>query len=397
MHALPKVLFIGGPDVDARLELMHRLKNDFEVSALGSEALLSERFLAEGFAYRAYRLSRQYNLCSDLYGVSQISAICRRLKPHIVHTFATKPNVWGRLAARLTGVPITIGTVCGLGSLYVDNDPKTRVLRTLYQPLQKMACNLSDLTIFQNHDDARQFVADGVVAADKMIVIPGSGVATEKFARSQVHEDAQARVKEELSIQAGEIVVTMVSRVTRTKGVLEFAAAAQMVRDCRPDVHFVLIGPFDNSIDHLSTSELTYLKQTVTWPGPRKDIAAVMAASDIFVLPSYREGIPRVLLEAAAMELPIVTTDTPGCNDLVENGVNGFLVPVRESAALSQAILDLVKQPGLRLQFGQAARHRIVERYDLTVIAEQTRAVYRRLLAHKAVQMANALPQARMS
>lgn len=387
MYSSPKVLLVGGPDVDARLELMHCLKDTFNMSALGSQPTLHARFLAEGFDYTAYHLSRQINPLADLLTIGQLVLIFWRLKPQIVHAFDTKPGVWGCLAARWAGVPIVIGTLTGLGSLYVNDGLAIRSARMVYQTLQKLACRISDLSIFQNHDDAHQFTAIGVVSAPKAMVIPGSGVATDLFSPARVSEAERVQLRHELGIQPGEIVVTMISRVIRSKGVFEFLAAARHVRLGHPRVRFLLIGPEDgDSIDRLRAAELAQLKQVVTWPGPRRDIPTVLATSDIFVLPSaYREGIPRVLLEAASMGLPIVTTDSPGCNEVVEDDVNGFLVPARDAPALNQAILRLIEQPELRQRFGRVSRQRAVERFDLSVIAEQTRSVYRQLLARKAL------------
>ena len=193
-------------------------------------------------------------------------------------------------------------------------------------------------------------------------------------------------LRNELDLKPGETVVTMISRVIRAKGIPEFMAAAQEISARRPDVRFLLVGPEDTeSIDRLNANELAQLKQAVTWPGPRRDVPTVLALSDIFVLPSaYREGIPRVLLEAAAMGLPIVTTNSPGCSEVVEDGVNGYLVPVRDAPALSQAILRLLEQRELRQRFGQASRQRVVERFDLSVIVKQMRSVYYQLLAEQA-------------
>src|SRR5439155_27163564 len=128
----------------------------------------------------------------------------------------------------------------------------------------------------------------------------------------------------------------------------------------------------------------------VNWPGARKDIPHVLAASDLFVLPSYlREGIPRVLLEAAAMGLPLITTDSPGCNDVVEHGVNGCLVPARDPVMLGQAIVNLLTQPELRQRFGRVSRQRAVERFDLSVVVERTHMLYSELLARKAPRRNN--------
>lgn len=388
MDLLPKVLLVGSDDVDARLDIMHRLKGDFGIGAVGSSPTLGEKFSAEGFHYSFYHLSRRVNPFIDLMSVGQLVSIFRRLRPQIVHAFDTKPGVWGCLAARLAGVPVIIGTITGLGgALYGRDDLKTRLIRSLYQQLQTLACHLSDVTVFQNHDDARQCIADGIVSRSKSKVILGSGVTTESFAPAQISDRQQVQLRHELGIQPGQLVVTMISRVIRSKGVLEFMQAAQAVRPAHPQVRFLLIGPEDNdSLDRLQSAELAQLKQTLIWPGPRRDIPAVLAMSDVFVLPTaYREGIPRVLLEAAASGLPLITTDTPGCNEVVENEVNGFLIPIRDSRALGQALLQLIEQPELRQRFGEISRQRTVEHFDLSVIATQTSVMYRQLLARKAL------------
>ena len=386
LPALPKVLLVGGPDVDGRLELMRFLKDVFEFSALGSAPALHDRFLAEGFAYSTYRLSRGANPLADLLTLGELVPVFRRSRPEIVHTFDTKPGVWVRLAARLAGVPIVIGTLTGLGSLYASNPTlKTRLIRLVYERLQTLACRFSDLTIFQNSDDTRRFIAAGVVSKEKTWIILGSGVSTELFSPARVSDTERAQLRRELGLQPEKNVVTMVSRVIRSKGVLEFMDAAQAIGARCSTVQFLLVGPHDSeSVDRLTALELAQLKETVIWPGPRRDIPAVLAVSDVLVLPSaYSEGVPRVLLEGASMGLPIITTDSPGCNEVVEDAVNGFLVPVHDSAALAEAILRLTEQPELRRQFGRISRQRAVERFDLSVVAEQTGSVYRQLLARK--------------
>jgi glycosyltransferase involved in cell wall biosynthesis len=383
--SLPKVIVVGGSDVDARLELMHCLKNTFNISALGSQPGLRDKFLTQGFDYTHFHLNRQANPLSDLVTIRQLVSIFQRSKPHIVHTFDTKPGVWGTLAARLAAVPVIVGTVTGLGSLYANENLTTRIIRSAYQTLQKLACHFSDLTIFQNRDDARQFITAGVVLAQKATVILGSGITTESFAPDRISDLERMGLKAELGIQSDEITVTMISRVIRSKGVLEFMAAAQQVCPHYPNVRFLLIGPEDkDGIDRLNPAELDQLSRAVIWPGLRRDIPALLAISDIFVFPSaYREGIPRVLLEAASMELPIVTTDSPGCNEVVENGVNGLLVGPYDVKALCEEIIRLIKRPDLRQRFGAVSRQRAVARFDLSVIADQTRELYQQLLAHK--------------
>ena len=382
MSLRPKILLVGGPDVDARLELMHSMEDKFELGALGSEPELVDKFASEGFRYYNYPLARGVNPFVDLFSFTRLYSYFRTLKPHIVHTFDTKPGVWGRLAARLAGIPIVIGSLPGLGSLYVNDSLPRRMIRSIYQRLQKLACRFSDLTIFQNNDDAEYFIKAGLVSQEKVMVIPGSGVNTRVFAANRVHRDKKVQLRGELGFLPEDIVVTMISRVIRSKGVLEFMAAAREIKKEHPTIRFLLVGPEDkNNMDRLNPEELAELKQHVVWTGARQDIPDILAMSDIFVLPSaYREGVPRVLLEAASMGLPIVTTNSPGCRDVVEDGTNGYLIPVRDPVALKDAILKLVAQPEVCRTFGQVSRKRAVERFEINVIADQTSRLYRQMI-----------------
>ncbi|MGE5250278.1 MAG: glycosyltransferase family 4 protein [Bacteroidota bacterium] len=385
MAALARVAIVGTTDVDARMELIRSLSDEFEISVLGSSESLAAKFASEGIDYTTYTLTRRANPILDLYSLVQLFWIFRRLRPALVHTFDTKPSVWARIAARLAGVQVVIGTLPGLGSLYASESFLSRVLRSAYELLQKAACQVSDLTIFQNQDDARQLVENGVVSEAKAMVIPGSGVATAVFARDRVPAAARDELRRELGLQSDELVVTMVSRIIRSKGVLEFAAAARQMRNLLSNLRFLLVGPEDaESLDRLHPAELEELGQAVTWLGARQDVPRILAISDVFVLPSaYREGIPRVLLEAISMGLPVITTDSPGCNEVVEHGSNGFLIQVGDVPALEDAILRLAGDAALRQRFGEISRQLAVERFDLSVIAAQTRAVYEEMLSRE--------------
>ena len=172
----------------------------------------------------------------------------------------------------------------------------------------------------------------------------------------------------------------MISRILRSKGVLEYAAAARAVRAAEPTVNFLLVGPRDSdSRDDLSDEELLELSRSVTWVGARDDVKDILSLADIFVFPSiYREGVPRVLLEAASMGLPMVAADIPGSRDVVEDGKNGFLVPPRDSASITASVLALVRSPELRARFGRNSRELAVSRFDLPVVAARTRLLYQR-------------------
>lgn len=382
---MPRVLLTGGPDIDARLELMHHLSDSFDVSALGSSPEHRAKFQGEGFDYYTYRLNRKANPFTDILTLGQLVLILRKLDPQIIHTFDSKPGVWARLAARLAGVPIVVGTLPGLGSLYTNNRFVTRVIRSTYERLQMVACLVSDVTIFQNQVDEQEFIGSGIVSKDKSAVILGSGVSTKMYSPARVSESERDKVKRELGVQSNAIVVCMIGRLLRSKGVLEYAAVARRVRSRYPNIQFILVGAEDReSVDRLRPSELSQLRQDLDWRGARSDIPAVLDLSDIFVFPSaYREGVPRVLLEAASMGLPIITTNSPGCSEVVENGENGILVPVHDHAALGDAILRLIEQPELRRQFGRMSRQRAIERFDISVVAEEFRSLYHELWARK--------------
>ena len=177
----------------------------------------------------------------------------------------------------------------------------------------------------------------------------------------------------------------MVSRIVRSKGVLDFAAAGRIVREADPGITFLLVGPADtDSLDALTPGELEGLEASVTWIGPRRDVKELLALSDVFVFPSfYREGIPRVLLEAASMGLPLVAASGPGSNDVVEDGVSGVLVPPKDPAAIADSVLRLANDPALRARLGAEARERAIAQFDLSVVAERTRSLYEALLSRK--------------
>jgi glycosyltransferase involved in cell wall biosynthesis len=299
-----------------------------------------------------------------------------------VHAFATKPSVWGRLAAYKEGVPVIVGTVPGLGNLYTLNDARTRAGRRVYEWLQRKACSRSDLTVFQNQDDYHRFTGSGICPPEKAEIVLGSGVRTAELDRERMPSSVREGFRAEIEADEDAVVVTMISRITKSKGVLDFAAAAGL---CDPEsrIRFVLVGPDDrHSLDRLDERELAGIRETLTWLGPRSDVPAILAGSDVCVLPSYyREGIPRVLLEAASMALPLVAADGPGAREVVIPHRNGLLVPAKDPRALASAIGFIAADPNLRRNFASESRRMAVDKFDIRVVARATRTQYERLLA----------------
>jgi glycosyltransferase involved in cell wall biosynthesis len=283
-------------------------------------------------------------------------------------------------------VPVALGTVNGLGFLFQEDGLKRRLLAHSYRALQRLACRASRATVFQNPDDARVFVERGLVRPERVVLVPGSGVRTDQLDPQRFDAASRARLRTELGLGVEDVVVCMVTRVIRSKGVLDLLAAARALRVRQPEVRFLLIGAHEpESMDRLNATELAALAAELVWVGQRADVPALLAASDVMAFPSgYGEGVPRVLLEAAAMALPIVTTDAPGCREVVESGQNGFLIPIGDATALTEAVARLVADPALRRRLGAAGRERAVTRFDLAVVTERTRGLYHELLAQRA-------------
>lgn len=379
-----RLLIVGGPDVDRRLPLMAELADRFACAAAGSDPERAPRFAERGFAYASYRLTRRFNLLADARSIVELRRIVRRLRPEVVHCFDTKPCVVGRLAAALVRVPVIVGTLPGLGALYTYASPAVRRRRAVFEVLHRWSSRRSDGTVFQNRDDRDLFVGRGIVAAERAFLIPGSGVPAEPFAGG-VDPAARAAIRRRLELPGDAEVVTLVTRLIRSKGVLDLARAAPLLRAERPRAEVVVVGPRDpETLDALDEGELAELRRAVRWLGERSDVAEILAASDVFAFPSYyREGVPRVLVEAALARLPIVTADSVGCREVVEHGRTGLLVEPRRPELLARAVARLLDEPGLGRRLAVAARERALERFALGPIAERHRRLYERLLARQ--------------
>jgi glycosyltransferase involved in cell wall biosynthesis len=292
----------------------------------------------------------------------------RAFKPQVVHHFTIKPVIFGTIAARLAGVPRIVNTISGLGRAFDEGNAVTGFyVRFLY----RIALRHSHHVFFQNEEDRSLFVREGLVAEDKTSIVPGSGVDLEKF-RPGNAEDWNPR--------SGDRMVLMAARLLRTKGVAEFAEAAKLVRQSNPGVAFVLLGGLDfGNPAAVSESELRqWIKDgAIEWVEHRDDVRPLLRRADIVVLPSYyREGVPRSLLEAAAMGKAIIATDNTGCREVVQPGVNGLMVPTRDARALADAILALIGDEATRERMGEAGRRRMVERFDERFIVDRAVQAY---------------------
>lgn len=295
----------------------------------------------------------------------------RRLRPDLVHHVTIKPVLYGGIAARLAGVRAVVNAVTGLGYVFINPGTKNAALRRAALQAYRVALrHPHSRVIFQNPDDLNLFQSEGLVDADAAVMIRGAGVDMEMFT---------ARPE-----PPGTPVVLLASRMLWDKGVGEFVEAARLLRSAGVAALFVLTGDTDPAnpaaIDPAQL-QAWQASGVIEWRGHCDDMAAQFAAAHVVCLPSYREGLPKVLIEAAASGRPLVASDVPGCREIVRHGVNGLLVPARDARALADALRRLIDDADLRGRMGREGRELAVREFSLEKVIDETLAVYRDLLS----------------
>lgn len=317
-------------------------------------------------------VDRKVNPIKDMMFFCSLYKIFRQKKFDVIHNISIKPNIYGAVAARLARIPNIVGSVTGLGNIYMDEmGLHFRSLRPFVTSLYRFAFNLTHRVWFQNSDDVNFFVSSGMIDKNKVIVIRGSGVNLSEFSKDAVDLKGTKQLKEDLEINDSAVVISMVARALKSKGVEDFIEAAEILSAQFPFIKFILAGDAEDG-NPLSISK-TYLEskqsKNFKWLGWRHDIREILHVSDIVVLPSrYREGVPKSLLEAMAMNKPIVATNVVGCKEVVEDGRNGYLVPPNNPAALANALADLIRDHKKRMDFGHYSRVLVQDHFDMNKI-----------------------------
>ena len=323
------------------------------------------------------RSTRAADLRADLATAMEFARICRQLRPDIVHTHNPKPGVYGRILARITGVPVVLNTVHGLYALPSDRWRK----RAVVYGLERMAAAFSHAELLQNPEDLPTLRRLRV--PERKLHLLGNGVDLTRFDPA-VHADARGQMRAELGVADDEVVVGLVGRLVAEKGYREVFAAAERLRGSHPQARVVVAGPTDlDKADAITQDELDRAAEVagVHFLGLHTEVERLYPAFDLYVLASHREGFPRSAMEAAAMGLPLVLTDIRGCRQVVDHGRTGLLVPVRDPSALAAAITRLVDEPSLRAAMGDAARDKALAEFDDRRQVAITLEVYERLLA----------------
>jgi glycosyltransferase involved in cell wall biosynthesis len=324
-----------------------------------------------GLEFRPLQLTtRGMNPLGELSAIAGLCRMYRELRPDIVHHVTIKPVIYGSIAAKIVGGMAVVNAISGLGYVFTEH-AIARALRPVVTRLYRFALSgKRSRTIFQNPDDREQFVRRGLVDAAETYLIRGSGADVDVFRPSPE--------------KVGGPVVILPSRMIWDKGIAEFVAAAGALRDQYPEARFALVGkPDRGNPKAVPEDQLAEWSRAgvVEWWGHRPDMPAVFAESALVVLPStYPEGVPKVLIEAAAAGRPIVTTDTPGCREVVRHGVNGLLVPCRDTENLAAAIGYLLAGPEERARMGAAGREIATAEFSLEGVVQAHMEIYNSLL-----------------
>lgn len=345
----------------------------YEVHVATADGPVVQAIERAGLRFHAVPIDRRgMNPITELRTLNALRSLYRAVLPDLVHHLTTKPVLYGGIAARLVGVPAVVNALTGLGYLFVGRSLKVVVVRPFVKVMYRVALQQrATKTIFQNPDDEEVFIAGKLIDAANTVVIRGSGVDMEAFVPSPEPQ--------------GTPVVVLAGRMIRHKGVADFVQAARILRENGVEARFVLVGDSDaGNPATISEAQLQAWQSegAIEWWGRLDDMQRVFAQAHVVCLPSYYgEGVPKVLIEAAACARPLVATDTPGCREIARRDDNALLVPARNAEALAGALHRLIVDAPLRARMGQRSRQIAEAEFSLGMVIEQTLALYRGLLS----------------
>lgn len=333
----------------------------------------AQQIAAAGLEFIPANLDRKrLNPFKELAFSFWLAGIYKQLKPDVVHHIALKPIIFGGIAMRLAGVPAVLNAPIGMGFVFSSKKILAKILKPMVSLGLRATMNTeSGLAVFENPDDLHAMVEAGMVQQSRTRLIRGAGVDITSFAPAPE--------------PGGIVKIALAARMIREKGIAEFVEAARLLRG---QAEFWLAGAPDLSNPNPVTADELQSWQAeglIKWLGPVKDMAGLMRQIHIFTLPStYREGLPKVVLEAMAAGRPVVATDIPGCREAVLDGQTGFLVPPRDAQALADALGKLISDSGLRQNFGAAGRERVEQNFSDEIVCQKTLSVYEALRRSKA-------------
>ncbi len=355
-----------------RLGLLQALqKEGYHIVVIAPYDDYAKKIEALGFEYHNIIINNKgTNPIEDLKLIWAFYRLYSRLNLDVLLHYTIKPNIYGTIAAKLAGTPV-ISNISGLGTVFLNNRVSSKVARFLY----KFALLFPVKVFFQNQDDKDLFVNSNLVAKAKTSLLPGSGINTKTFSPI-----VSEHLNQSLSF-------LFIARLVKDKGLREYVEAAKLLKIKYPKVQFAVLGAFyyGNPTAILPQEIAAWEKEgLIEYLGARDNVAPVIASVDCVVLPSYREGLSRVLLEAASMAKPIVTTNVPGCRDVVEDGINGFLCKLKDVKDLAKQIEKMINLDEVeRVEMGRKGRDKVVEEFDETIVINQYKETIKSVLTYR--------------
>ncbi len=381
----PKLVRITTVPISLNLLIRGQMKfmreKGFEVytaSAEGPE--IDELTTREGVPHKIFPLTRKITPLTDTRALWELVRWFREVQPDIVHSHTPKAGLIAMMAARMAGVPHRLHTVAGM-PLMESSGAKRAILERV--EALTYACSTR---VYPNSYNLKEFIqANFSVSPDKIKVLgagSSNGIDTSWFERTPDIEVRARQIRQQYDIPENAPVFCFIGRIVQDKGINELTAAFREVIKSEPSARLLLVGPFEDHLDPVTIEtrkEITNNPAIIT-TGFQSDIRPFLAASNVFVFPSYREGFPNVVLQASCMELPCIVSNINGCNEIIEDGVNGRIIPPKESAPLARAMVELLENANLRCRWGGAARSRVVMDFEQSVLWEKIHNEYLSLL-----------------
>jgi len=373
-----KIAFLSSLDLNLylfRLDIMRELqKRGDKVYAIIPKGKYFDLIAQEGIETIDYNLSRgSLNPFDALSSIGELKNILEPLDLDLLHTFTVKPNIFGTFAGKMAKVPKIYNLVEGLGSFYVDNSLKSRVVRFVIELLYKQSFKFADMVVFVNSDDPKYLIKNRIISESKVKIIKSVGIDTEEYRDDVISDEVKNRLRDELAISQDEKVVIMIARAILHKGTIDFYKSAEILKD--RGYRFLFVGGLDSG-NKFGMSREFMEGGNVQWLDWRDDIKELISISHLVVLPSYREGVPRTLLEACSMGRPIVATDVVGCRETVDDGENGYLVPIESPDILASKIENILEDEELYKSMAQKSREKAVKEFDIRNIVKQYMEIY---------------------
>ena len=363
------------------LKGQHRFMSKyFEVIGVSGDGdALAEVRQNEGIRTHVVEMTRTITPLKDLKALLKLYKFFKKEKPFIVHTHTPKAGTVGMIAAKLAGVPNRLHTIAGLPLL-----EKTGVMRKLLNLVEKLTYSCSTLILPNSFKLKRIILTEKFTSASKLKVIghgSSNGIDTEHYNIAHVTEKEKEQLRESLNINKNDTVFIFIGRIVKDKGINELVAAFNLLTKKHSRCKLLLIGSRENHLDPLLSKTEILIKENICIipTGVQKDIRPYVSISHALTFPSYREGFPNVVLQASCMCLPCIVSDINGCNEIIEDQVNGLIIPVKNSEALESAMIYMIENPEKRLDMIKHSRTRILERYKQEFIWDESLKLYRSL------------------